>query len=308
MRKVIIIGSGCAGYPAAIYTARAGLEPLVLTGERIGGWLATSNEVENYPGFPEDNIDGPTIMEKMKEQAEKFGAEVRIDRVAEVDLSSRPFKITVGDEVLETESLIVSTGTSARRLGVSGEDRLWSRGVHVCATCDAPFYRDKDIVVVGGGDTAMEEALFLSKFARRIRILARNNEGGLKASKPLLDRAIKEEKIDILYNTEVTEILGENKISGIKLINNKTNEEREEKIEGLFLAAGHIPNTDIFKGKLDLNEQGYILTEPDSTKTSVEGVFAAGDVMDWRYRQAVTAAGFGCMAALEAQRYLEEKE
>lgn len=307
MHKVIIIGSGCAGYPAAVYTARAGLDPLILTGERIGGWLATSNEVDNYPGFPE-GIDGPELMERMRNQAKRFGADIRMDRATEVDLSSHPFKVKVGEEELETEALIVATGTSARRLGIPGEDEFWSKGVHVCATCDGPFYRDKDLVVVGGGDSAMEEAHFLSKFAKRVRILARNDEGNLKASKPLLDRSKKSDKVEIVYNTEVTEIMGEDRLAKIKLVNNRTGEEREEEIDGLFLAIGHIPNTELFEGQLDLNDNGYIKTECDSTVTGVEGVFAAGDAMDWKFRQAVTAAGFGCMAALETQRYLESKE
>jgi len=307
MRKVIIVGSGPAGYTAAIYTARAGLKPLVLTGERMGGWLTTTTEVENFPGFPE-GVMGPDLMDAMKKQAEKFGAEVSIDIVTAVDLSSAPYKVSIGERVEEAETVIIATGSSARRLGVSGEDELWGKGVQVCATCDGFFFKEKDIAVVGGGDSAMEEATFLTKFAKRVRIFARKAEGELRASKPMLERALGNDKIEFVYSTEVTEVLGtDGKISGVKLKNVATGEESESDLEGLFLAIGHIPNSQLFEGALDL-EKGYIVTEGDSTKTKVPGVFACGDIMDWKFRQAITAAGTGCMAALEAQRYLEEKE
>jgi len=306
MRKVIIVGSGPAGYTAAIYTARAGLEPLVLTGERIGGWLTTTTEVENFPGFPE-GVMGPELMEKMKAQAERFGAEVSIDTVTAVDLSAAPFKVSVGERVEEAETVIIATGSSARRLNVPGEDKLWSKGLSVCATCDGFFFRDKDIAVVGGGDSAMEEATFLTKFAKRVRIIARKSEGELRASKPMLDRALANDKIEFIYNTKVSEVLGEDKVTGVKLRNVQTDEASELELEGLFLAIGHTPNSQLFEGSLDL-EKGYIKTACDSAATSVPGVFACGDVADWKYRQAITAAGTGCAAALEAQRYLEEKE
>jgi thioredoxin reductase (NADPH) len=305
MRRVIIIGSGPAGYTAAIYTARAGLEPLVLSGERIGGWLTTTTEVENFPGFPE-GVMGPDLMDAMKKQAERFGAEVTIDTVSAVDFSARPFKVSIGDRVEEAESVIIATGSSARRLNVPGEDRLWSKGLSVCATCDGFFFKDKEIAVVGGGDSAMEEATFLTNFAKRVRIIARKSEGELRASKPMLDRALANDKIEFIYDTKVSEVLGEDKVTGVRLRNVVTDEPSELALEGLFLAIGHIPNTKIFEEQLELM-QGHIVTECDSTATKVPGVFACGDVADWKFRQAITAAGTGCMAALEAQRYLEEK-
>lgn len=306
MRKVIIIGSGPAGYTAAIYTARAGFAPLVLTGERMGGWLTTTTEVENFPGFPE-GIEGPELMERMRAQAEKFGAEVKIGSVTAVDLSTRPFKVTTDESVEEAEALIIATGSSARRLGVPGEDEFWGKGLSVCATCDAAFFRDKEVAVMGGGDAAMEEATFLTRFAKSVKILARKGEGELKASKPMLDRARADAKIGFVYNVDVLEMLGDKTLTGVKLKNNKTGEESEMKFDGVFLAIGHTPNTKMFEGKLELTK-GYIVTGPDSTATKVPGVFACGDVMDWKFRQAITAAGTGCMAALEAQRFLEENE
>lgn len=304
MRKVIIIGAGPAGYTAAIYTARAGFEPLVLTGERMGGWLTTTTEVENFPGFPE-GVQGPELMERMREQAEKFGAEVRIGSATAVDLSARPFRVTTDEGEEEAEALIIATGSSARRLGVPGEDEFWGKGLSICATCDAAFFRDKEVAVVGGGDAAMEEATFLTRFARSVKILVRNGEGELRASKPMLDRAQADPKIGFVYNVDVLEMLGDKTLTGVKLRNNKSGEESEMKFDGVFLAIGHIPNTKMFEGKLELTK-GYIVTEPDSTATKVPGVFACGDVMDWKFRQAITAAGTGCMAALEAQRFLEE--
>ncbi|MEA3249726.1 MAG: thioredoxin-disulfide reductase [Patescibacteria group bacterium] len=306
MRKVIIIGTGPAGYTAAIYTARAGLKPLVLTGERMGGWLTTTTEVENFPGFPE-GVEGPELMERMLKQAEKFGAEVKIGSVTAVDLSSRPFKVTTDEGEEEAETLIVATGSSARRLGVPGEDEFWGKGLSVCATCDAAFFRDREVAVVGGGDSAMEEATFLARFVKSVKVLTRKSEGELRASKPMLERAQADEKIGFVYNVDVQEVLGEKVVTGVKIKNNKTNEESEMSLEGLFLAIGHIPNTKMFEGKLEL-AKGYIVTEGDSTATKVSGVFSCGDVMDWKFRQAITAAGTGCMAALEAQRFLESSE
>ncbi len=304
MRKVIIIGTGPAGYTAAIYTARAGLEPLVLTGERMGGWLTTTTDVENYPGFPE-GIQGPELMDRMLEQAKRFGAEVKIGSVTAVDLSARPFKVTTDEGEEEAETLIVATGSSARRLGVPGEDELWGKGLSICATCDAAFFKDKEVAVVGGGDSAMEEATFLTRFAKSVKILARGNEGELRASKTMLDRAMSDQKISFVYNVEVQEVLGDGKVSGVRLKDNKTGEESEMPLDGLFLAIGHVPNTQMFEGQLELTK-GYIVTEGDSTVTTVPGVFACGDVMDWKFRQAIVAAGYGCVAALEAQRFLEE--
>jgi thioredoxin reductase (NADPH) len=306
MRKVIIIGSGPAGYTAGIYTSRAGLEPFILTGERMGGWLTTTTEVENFPAFPE-GVMGPELMERMRKQAEKFGAEIKIGNVTAVDLSEKPFKVTTDEGVEEAEAVIIATGSSARRLGVPGEEEFWGKGLSVCATCDAAFFRDKVVAVVGGGDSAMEEATFLTKFAKSVKILARKGEGELRASKPMLDRANANEKIEFVYNVDVQEFIGENTLTGVKLKNNKTGEESEMAFDGAFLAIGHVPNTKMFEGQLEL-AKGYIVTEPDSTATKVPGVFACGDVMDWKFRQAITAAGTGCMAALETQRYLEEKE
>jgi thioredoxin reductase (NADPH) len=304
MREVVIIGSGPAGYSAAIYSARAGLKPLVLTGERIGGWLTTTTEVENFPGFP-DGISGQELMERMKKQAERFGAEIVIDTVSAVDLTARPFKVTFGQRTEEARSIIIATGSSARRLNVPGEDRLWGRGLSICATCDGFFFRGKEIAVVGGGDAAMEEATFLTKFADKVTVLVRGEE--LRASKPMQDRARANPKVEFRWNVEVAEVLGEKQLTGVKLKDTKTGEMSELALGGLFLAIGHEPNTKMFEGQLELTK-GYVVTKPGSTATSVAGVFAAGDVADWIFRQAITSAGSGCMAALEAQRYLEGKE
>lgn len=305
MRRIIIIGSGPAGYTAAIYTARAGLAPLVLTGERIGGWLTTTTEVENFPGFP-DGVLGPELMERMKRQAERFGAEISIGAVTKVDLSTSPFKVLVGDRIETTESIIIATGSSTRRLNVPGEDRLWGHGLSVCATCDGFFFRDKDVAVVGGGDSAMEEAIFLTSFASKVRILVRGSEHELRASKYMLARARANKKIEFIYNVDVVEVLGEQRISGVTIKNNQTNEESELALDGLFLAIGQVPNTQLFAEQLELSK-GYIVTDCKSTATKVPGVFACGDVADWKFRQAITAAGTGCMAALEVQRFLTEK-
>ncbi|MBU0625319.1 thioredoxin-disulfide reductase [Patescibacteria group bacterium] len=305
MRRVIIIGSGPAGYTAAIYSARAGLAPLVLTGERIGGWLTTTTEIENFPGFP-DGVLGSELMEQMKRQAERFGAEISIDTVTKVDLSKRPFQVFINDRIETAESIIIATGSSARRLNVPGEDRLWGHGLSICATCDGFFFRDKDIAVVGGGDSAMEEAIFLTRFARQVQILVRGSEHELRASKPMLERARANEKIEFIYNVDVVEVLGEQIVRGVTIKNNQTNEERELALAGLFLAIGQVPNTQLFTGQLELSK-GYIVTDCKSTATKVPGVFACGDVADWKFRQAITAAGTGCMAALEAQRFLAEK-
>jgi len=303
MRRLIIIGSGPAGYTAAIYAARAGLKPLVLAGERMGGWLTTTTEVENFPGFPE-GIQGPELMERMQRQAERFGAEVRLASATAVDLSARPFKVTTDEGTEEAEALIIATGSSSRRLGVPGEDRLWGKGVSVCATCDAAFFRGKEVLVVGGGDAAMEEATFLTNFASHVTVLVRGEE--LRASKAMQDRAKANPKISFGWNTEVIEVLGEKRLEGARIKDAKTGEESERKADGLFLAIGHEPNTKMFEGQLELTK-GYLVTKPGSMATGVAGVFAAGDVADWKFRQAITAAGTGCMAALEAQRFLEKQ-
>ncbi|MFH2063179.1 MAG: thioredoxin-disulfide reductase [bacterium] len=304
MRDLLIVGSGPAGYTAAIYAARAGLRPLVLTGERMGGWLTTTTEIENFPGFPE-GIQGPELMERMKVQAERFGAEVSVGVVTGVDLSSRPFRVSIGDRVEEARSVIVATGSSARRLNLESEERLWGKGVSVCATCDGFFFRDQEIAVVGGGDSAMEEATFLTRFASKVTVLVRGPE--LRASKPMQDRAQANPKIELRFNVEVTEVLGSDRVSGLRLKDVVTGEESELAVGGLFLAIGHVPNTQLFEGQLELNK-GYIVRQPDSAATSVEGVFVCGDVADWKYRQAITAAGSGCAAALEAQRFLEDNQ
>ncbi|HCC22008.1 thioredoxin-disulfide reductase [Candidatus Uhrbacteria bacterium RIFOXYC2_FULL_47_19] len=302
MRDLLIIGSGPAGYTAAVYAARAGLKPLVVTGERIGGWLTTTTEIENFPGFPE-GIQGAELMERMKVQAERFGAEVLIDAVTGVDLSAQPFKVSIGSRIEEVKTIIVATGSSARRLNIESEERLWGKGVSVCATCDGFFFRDKEIAVVGGGDSAMEEATFLTRFASKVTVLVRGAE--LRASKPMQDRARSNPKIELMFNVGVIDILGEDRVTGLRIKNFETEEESELSVGGLFLAIGHIPNSQLFEGQLELLK-GYIVRKPDSAATSVEGVFVCGDVADWRYRQAITAAGTGCMAALEAQRFLEK--
>jgi len=305
MEKIIIIGAGPAGYTATIYAARANLEPLMFTGSQPGGQLMTTTEVENFPGFSE-GILGPDLMDKMEKQAKKHGTRIEAKTVTEVDLSSHPFKIKVGAEEYETEALIIATGALARRLGIPSEDKYWGKGVSACATCDGPLFRNKEIVVIGGGDAAMEEANFLARFATKVTIINRSEE--YKASEIMLDRAKKNPKISFISNAVVEEILGDEKlVTGIKLKNVKTGEFTDVKTQGVFVAIGHKPASEFLKGKLEMDEVGYIIKKEGTSLTSVEGVFACGDVADRRYRQAISAAGTGCMAAIDAERWLEEK-
>lgn len=299
--KVIIIGGGPAGLSAAIYAARSGLKPLVFAPD--GGQLEVSFEVGNYPGYVED-VEGGKVIADMTKQAERFGTEIIRKKITKVDFSNRPFKLWAGDEeVFEAESVIVATGSSARWLGVPGEEKYKGKGVSACATCDGFFFKDKEVIVVGGGDTAVEEALFLTKFVSKVYIVHRRDE--LRASSFMADRAKANEKIQFIWDTEVKEYLGNDKLEAVRLSNNKTNEEKEMKVDGVFVAIGHTPNTDFLKGQLEL-EKGYIVVN-DSVKTSVEGVYAAGDVSDWRYQQAVVAAGFGVMAEMDAEKWLAEE-
>src|SRR5271156_189201 len=305
MFNVIIVGSGCAGNTAAIYAARANLKPLVVAGHEPGGQLSLTTLVENFPGFP-DGIDGPTLVENIKKQAEHFGAEYLHGTVIEADLSKRPFRLKVDHEWLETRTLIVATGASARWMNLPNEQKLIGHGVSSCATCDGFFYRDKLIMVVGGGDSAMEEANFLTRFGREVAIIHRSEN--FRASKIMLDRARKNPKITFITNSMVEDVYDIEKghVTGVKIRNVVTGETYEREVDGLFLAIGHIPNTKPFAGKLDLDPDGYIVSH-GGARTNVEGVFHAGDVQDRTYRQAITAAGAGCMAALEAERLLEEE-
>ncbi len=303
MHKVIIIGSGCAGLTAAIYAARADLNPLVLDGYEPGGQLALTTLVENFPGFP-DGIMGPELVENARKQAQRFGTEFRSGAVASVDLSKRPFTIVAGKETYETQTLIIASGASARMLGIDSERQLLGYGVSTCATCDGFFFRGKDIIVVGGGDTAMEEATFLTKFASKVTLVHRRNE--FRASKIMIDRARANEKIEFLTPYEIAEVHDVTKQSVEKVIlrNTVDGSTVSRDISGVFVAIGHDPNTKIFKGQLDMDANGYLITH-HGPKTNIEGVFAAGDVQDHHYRQAITAAGSGCMAAIEAERFLE---
>src|ERR671918_87004 len=303
-RDVIVIGSGPAGHTAALYAARANLKPLVLKGIEAGGQLMLTTDVENYPGFPE-GILGPELMEKMEKQAARFDAEMLHQAVTRVDLSKRPFGVWSGDEEWGARTLIIATGASARMLDVEGERRLLGHGVSTCATCDGFFFRGKELVVVGGGDSAMEEALFLTRFATNVTVVHRRHE--LRASKIMQDRAFANEKIDFLWDTVVDEVLGNGQVSGLRVTNAKTGEGSELAVGGVFVAIGHIPNTMIFEGHVDMDDAHYILVDEPSTRTSVDGVFAAGDVVDHTYRQAVTAAGMGCKAAMDAERWLEAR-
>jgi thioredoxin reductase (NADPH) len=303
MRNVIIIGSGCAGLTAAIYAARANLSPLVLDGYEPGGQLSITTLVENFPGFPE-GIQGPELIENMRKQAQHFGTEFKSGAITSVDLSKRPFKLTAGNETYECAALIVASGASARLLGVDSERKLIGHGVSTCATCDGYFFRGKEIVVVGGGDTAMEEATFLSRFASKITLMHRRNE--FRASKIMLERARANPKIEIMTPVVVEEVLDVSKggVEGVRVLNTDTKVSSVVPAEGLFVAIGHDPNTKPFVGQLTMDANGYLVTH-DGPKTNVEGVFAAGDVQDHVYRQAITAAGSGCMAAIEAERFLE---
>jgi len=299
---VIIIGSGPAGFTATIYASRDGLKTLVVAGAMWGGQLMLTTEVENFPGFKE-GILGPDLMDNMWKQAERFGAEMIFDDVTSVDFSSKLFKVTVGSKVYEGKSVVIATGASAKWLGLESESRLRGRGVSVCATCDGAFFKDKKVVVVGGGDTAMEEALALSKFAREIKVVHRRDK--LRASKILQERAFKDPKIEFIWNSTVQGILGKDRVEGVRLRKVDSNEEFELACDAVFVGIGHKPNTEIFKGQIQLDQAGYVVAK-DTTKTSVEGVFVAGDAQDYRYRQAVMAAAAGCKAALDVERYLEE--
>jgi thioredoxin reductase (NADPH) len=303
MHNVVIIGSGCAGLTAAIYAARANLKPLVLDGHEPGGQLSLTTHVENYPGFP-DGIMGPELIENMRKQAQKFGTEFKAGAVTEVDVTRRPFRITAGKDSYEAQALIVAAGASARLLGLKGEKELIGHGVSTCATCDGYFFRGKPIAVVGGGDTAMEEANFLSRYASKVHLIHRRNE--FRAAKIMIDRAKANEKIEFVTPFLVEEILAPNgSVESARLRNSETKETRSLELHGIFVAIGHDPNTTVFKGKLEMDSNGYLIAEHGSL-TNIPGVFVAGDVQDHRYRQAVTAAGSGCMAALDAEKFLEE--
>jgi thioredoxin reductase (NADPH) len=304
IRNVIVIGSGPAGFTAALYAARADLEPLVLKGLEAGGQLMLTTEVENYPGFA-DGIMGPELMDQMEKQAQRFGAEILAVHVTEVDLSSRPFLVKVGDQEWRTRTLIVATGATARWLGVPGEEKLRGRGVSACATCDGFFFRDRELVVVGGGDTAMEEATFLTKFASKVTVVHRRDT--FRASKVMQDRLFANPKIEVAWNSEVAEIVGEDAVTAVVLRDSQTGEHRTLAIDGVFMAIGHDPTTALFRGQLDVDADGYLMVAEPSTATNVPGVFAAGDVTDHTYRQAVTAAGQGCKAAIDAERFLTEE-
>ncbi len=303
--RVIILGSGPAGLTAALYAARADLAPLVLEGNQPGGQLTITTDVENFPGFPE-GILGPELMDKMREQARRFGAKVKFQAVSEVDFEARPFRLTTDEDVYHADALIIATGASAKLSGVPGEQELMGYGVSACATCDGFFFRGKEIVVIGGGDSAMEEASFLTKFASKVTVIHRRAE--LRASKIMQDRAFANPKIEWIWNSAVTEILGsrEGGVTGVRLHNLATGEESEFPTQGVFYAIGHSPNTRIFAGKLDMNEVGYIKVLEPSSRTNVPGVFASGDACDPTYRQAISAAGTGCRAAIDAERWLGE--
>lgn len=302
IENIIIIGSGPAGLTAAVYSARANLEPLMIEGEEVGGQLMTTTEVENYPGFAK-GIMGPDLMTQMREQAARFGTRLISKNVSKVDFSARPFKVWVGADLYESRSIIITTGASAKYLGLPNERRLLGHGVSACATCDGAFFRNQTVAVVGGGDTAMEEANFLTRFASKVVVIHRRDH--FRASKIMAERVLKNPKVEVLWDSEIADVLGDKLVTGVRVRNVKTGSTKDIALEGVFVAIGHRPNTDVFKGQIALDETGYIVTEGKSTYTSVPGVFAAGDVQDHVYRQAVTAAGTGCMAAIDAERWLE---
>jgi len=302
--KVLIVGSGPGGYTAAIYAARAELEPVMLAGLQFGGQLMLTTDVENYPGFPE-GVTGPEMMELFQKQAERFGTRVLMEDATRIDLSKRPFRVESEDHAFLADSLILATGATAKWLGLPSEARLMNKGVSACATCDGALYRDKEMAVVGGGDTAMEEALFLTRYAPKVTVIHRRDE--LRASKIMQDRAFASDKIEFMWDSEVEEVVGDEFVKGVRVKNTRTGEVAELPVEALFIAIGHKPTTDLVRGQLQLDEVGYVKVEAGSTRTSVEGVFACGDAMDPTYRQAVTAAGTGCMASIDAERWLAEQ-
>lgn len=303
--RVLIVGSGPAGYTAAIYTARAELQPTVLAGLQFGGQLMLTTDVENYPGFP-DGVTGPDMMELLQKQAERFGTQVLLEDATKIDLTSRPFQVETEDKRFSADALILATGASARWLGLESETRLQNLGVSACATCDGALYRGKAMAVVGGGDTAMEEALFLTRFASKVTVIHRRDQ--LRASKIMQERALAHEKIEFAWNSAVDEVVGEEFVTGVRLVNLVTGDKSELPVEAVFIAIGHRPNTELLKGQLELDDVGYVVVKSGSSRTSIEGVFACGDVADPIYRQAVTAAGTGCMAAIDAERWLAEHE
>jgi thioredoxin reductase (NADPH) len=305
-KKVIILGSGPAGYTAAIYAARANLSPMILTGFQKGGQLTTTTEIENFPGFPE-GIDGNVLMGQMEQQAARFETAIEFGEVTKVDLSAKPFKISTADKLFTADALIIATGASARYLGIESETRYKGRGVSACATCDGFFYKGKKVAVIGGGDTALEEASYLTNFCETVFVVHRRDE--FRASKAMQSRVQKNEKIEVVWDSVVEEVVGDdNGMTDLKVKNVKTGESKLLGAEGMFVAVGHTPNTSVFDGVLDMDEKKYLLTQQGSTKTNVEGVFACGDVTDSVYRQAITAAGTGCMAAMDAERWLADQE
>ncbi|HEX3285991.1 MAG TPA: thioredoxin-disulfide reductase [Mycobacterium sp.] len=303
VHDVIVIGSGPAGYTAAVYAARAQLKPLVFEGIQFGGALMTTTEVENYPGF-RDGITGPELMDQMREQALRFGADLRMEDVDAVSLDGPVKTVTVGDQTYQARAVILAMGAAARHLGVPGEDKLLGMGVSTCATCDGFFFRDQDIAVVGGGDSAMEEATFLTRFARSVTLIHRRDE--FRASKIMLERAKENDKITFMTNTQVLEVEGDNRVTGVRLRNSKTGEESTLPVTGVFVAIGHDPRSELIRDQVDLDPDGYVLVRDRTTSTSIEGVFAAGDLVDRTYRQAITAAGTGCSASIDAERWLAE--